>query len=227
MPPGALGGVSKFQLAFWIIFVVLKYLYPATSHLLELNFSLFHSSSLSQAQRRMLSTWAVPDMRHCHYQQCFLIRHKQVNSTIAMTQAPRPCPWSFMPRTMASFFHQERPFQFYVYSSAGYTFLLGLLGGSQQITARMPRRQPRVFLSFLVAEGASFAVGYLDILLDMMMIIIIVIIIISCTNVKGGKGTVLKSGFVCQFYLLIAMWPPFNCLTSPSSTCKIGSNKEF
>lgn len=69
----------------------------------------------------------------------------------------------------------------------------------------MPRRQPRVFLSFLVAEGASFAVGYLDILLDMMMIIIIVIIIISCTNVKGGKGTVLKSGFVCQFYLLIAM----------------------
>lgn len=145
MPPGALGGVSKFQLAFWIIFVVLKYLYPATSHLLELNFSLFHTSSLSQAQRRMLSTWAVPDMRHCHYRQCFLIRHKQVNSTIAVTQAPRPCPWSFMPRTMASCFHQERPFQFYVYSSAGYTFLPGLLGGSQQITARMPHRQPHVY----------------------------------------------------------------------------------
>lgn len=71
MPPGALGGVSVFQLAFWIIFVVLKYLYPTTSHLLELNFSLFHSSSLSQAQKNTLVTWVVHDIRHRQQAQVF------------------------------------------------------------------------------------------------------------------------------------------------------------
>lgn len=157
MPPGALGGISAFQLASWIIFVVLKYLYPTTSHLPGLNFSL--SSLRSPARRHTLITGVVCDLRRCHQgQRCFLIRLKRDEWGHDSGQRGPPRTWSLLLLTWAHWFHREGPFAILFIPFSELHAPAWALGKPWQRAPGMPRGPHHIFLPFSM-DGKNWSIS--------------------------------------------------------------------